>query len=555
MRLSVSSKIIEAVVAIMVVVSLILLWLSLASSRWYVEASVKVDKANAAAQQIADSSALLTDSVREYAATGNQKALDAYWNEINVTKGRDKGVAILKENGTSAETMKYAEEAFKISNQLVDVETRAMALVVNAKNVPPNQVPEAVIKWKLSAQDAALDSNQKMDLARDLVFGLKYQETVKQIMQPMDKFQQAVVSEGNVELEYWNNVLRACIIALGLFAAVSGVLFFIVLMSLNRNLTKPLMENAHFLKTKDPADINFQFKEKGFKEFREYTAEFNAVVSGIKEILVSIKEQSERLDSDAVDLTTNATQLDAAAKENATQAAESSEGSNEVSAQVTTVAAATEEMGASIREIADATSQAASVAAEAVRSAASAQDIVAKLGQSSAEVGEVIKTINSIAEQTNLLALNATIEAARAGDAGKGFAVVAGEVKELASQTGGATEDIANRIASIQEDAQATSTALAGIAEVIERINETQSTIASAVEEQTATTQEIGRTINDTAGLTGNIASSITVVADTASQAVEAVSGTLQIAQNMRSTASHLNSIVGRYNLNELEVK
>jgi methyl-accepting chemotaxis protein len=111
----------------------------------------------------------------------------------------------------------------------------------------------------------------------------------------------------------------------------------------------------------------------------------------------------------------------------------------------------------------------------------------------------VVKVITAIAEQTNLLALNATIEAARAGDAGKGFAVVASEVKDLAQETAKATEDIVRRVETIQADTSGAVAAIGEISAIIERINDIQLTIASAVEEQTATTQEMNRTLSDAA--------------------------------------------------------
>ncbi len=141
---------------------------------------------------------------------------------------------------------------------------------------------------------------------------------------------------------------------------------------------------------------------------------------------------------------------------------------------------------------------------------------MSKLGESSAEIGQVIKVITSIAQQTNLLALNATIEAARAGEAGKGFAVVANEVKELAKQTAKATEDISQRIATIQTDAKGAVKAIETISGVINKGNDISGTIATAVEEQSATTNEMSRNALEAAKGAGEIASSITGVAQTA---------------------------------------
>ena len=139
------------------------------------------------------------------------------------------------------------------------------------------------------------------------------------------------------------------------------------------------------------------------------------------------------------------------------------------------VATASTEMSASASGL----TAAASAAATEV---GTAQETITSLTRSSDQIRASIAMIDSVAAQTRLLALNATIEAARAGEAGKGFAVVASEVKDLADQTGRATERVTAQVEEIRQACDAVAAGMSTVGTTVGEMNGLVDGIAAAVD-------------------------------------------------------------------------
>ena len=240
--------------------------------------------------------------------------------------------------------------------------------------------------------------------------------------------------------------------------------------------------------------------------------------------------------------------ITAAAEAVSSQIGQSSRGSQEQSARVGETATAMEEMNATVIEVARSAGQAATTAEnargkadegsrivdqviggikEVQAKALELKDDMTRLGQQAQGIGQVLEVISDIADQTNLLALNAAIEAARAGEAGRGFAVVADEVRKLAEKTMHATKEVGEAIAGIQQGTRKNvdnvdqagrrideATALAGksgeaLAAIVTLVGETTDqvrSIATAAEQQSATTEEINRSVTDISRIAGETA-------------------------------------------------
>ncbi|TIH14080.1 HAMP domain-containing protein [Marinifilum sp. JC120] len=244
---------------------------------------------------------------------------------------------------------------------------------------------------------------------------------------------------------------------------------------------------------------------------------------------------------------------------------------------VTETATAMEEMNVTVLEVAknatetnessaqsmEKASEGAKVVQSVIDAMGNIQERTSKLKESmehldtqAVEIGNVLGVINDIADQTNLLALNAAIEAARAGDAGRGFAVVADEVRKLAEKTIGATEEVENSINSIQKlarenvkgmdstvDAVESATELsrssgemlAEIVELAESSADQVRSIATAAEEQSATSDEINRSVGEIDSMTEENAQNSQAAAEGTRALTAEVQELLNLVEELRS--------------------
>lgn len=221
--------------------------------------------------------------------------------------------------------------------------------------------------------------------------------------------------------------------------------------------------------------------------------------------------------------------------------------SSDASSNVETVAAAAEELSASISEISRQVAEVTGMMGSALEDALSTNDRIGELAAAAGRIGDVVGFITSIAHQTNLLALNATIEAARAGEAGRGFAVVAAEVKDLATQTSRATEEISAQIAGIQNATQEAVLAIGRITDAMSTVNGYTSAIADGVQQQGSATTEISVSVRDAARGTSHVAVLMGEISGKAGTTSETAGDVLSVAQEVNASAGLLRQRVDTF--------
>jgi twitching motility protein PilJ len=255
---------------------------------------------------------------------------------------------------------------------------------------------------------------------------------------------------------------------------------------------------------------------------------FNLMIQRFAQLLKQVRESAERVNRSAGTLRENAGQMAGTAKHQTDESMRTLGAVEQLAASMRQVAETAEASSDSARQVLKATEDGRVAVQETVQDMQRIRSAVQRmskqikaLGDRSLEISQIVSTIRDIANQTNLLALNAAIEAAGAGEAGARFAVVADQVRKLAESSTQATREVADLVKVIQSETQHAVVAMeqethaveAGsasalrtgdvfgeISTIAKRSAELAQSIAAAATNQTASTDQVGRSIKDFTG-------------------------------------------------------
>ncbi|WP_376802470.1 methyl-accepting chemotaxis protein [Candidatus Raskinella chloraquaticus] len=273
------------------------------------------------------------------------------------------------------------------------------------------------------------------------------------------------------------------------------------------------------------------------KSMSEATGQFS---NAMADMCASLKNEAGQLAGAADNVTSAVEQVESDMRQ-------VERASHDVRESTDNTSAAADELAAAVSEIAVQSERSLEIANKATGDTDTMHHSIQSLVETTQKIGGIVSLIASIANQTNLLALNATIEAARAGESGKGFAVVATEVKQLASQTANAIDDISKQIGDIQAATRACANQISTVTGAVAAITESAKAIASACNRQSGTTSSIAADAQKASESSGQAMASISKVTQAVQQTGTAAGAVTGAAQNLNQRSETLSNHVQQF--------
>ena len=396
------------------------------------------------AQSVADASDYLTNEARLYVMTTDKKHLDNYWEEVNITKRREKGIERLNEMKTPQEFIDTLQKATQESANLAKIEDIAM------KSLEQGDI----------------------DAARTMMFDTNYASYkekidgyVNQFITQLNEYSAKKVSEATAFSTTINYIVYAVIILLVIVLTTSFTFIGKKVSALNE-IKKQMDDLAG-----SEGDLTKRLEVKSKDETGEIAQSFNMFTGKVHEIVSEVNSKALEIENNSESLKLNIQKSSNSSEEISKVVEEIARGASDQARDTEDSAVKVNEMGQALEndftlmknlrevgtQIEKKKDEGFKILDELIeKTEKSSKDseqiniIVTQTNEYAQKIETASQMIQGIADQTNLLALNAAIEAARAGEAGKGFAVVADNVRTLAEQSIGFAQEINTVITALE---------------------------------------------------------------------------------------------------------